>query len=225
MQRRFRQGMTAAVLSAICASAVQAAPPPCRRPAPRVLLEHVLPADCATCWGTPGATLPHGTMRLDWIAPAGDDAAMSVAAMPEAATRATPAPGATVLHRSVLPRRPWASLRVADGPAWNGYVGMQITVTRQGAHRPGDVAWLALVERVPAGSDGTAVDRQLVRTVIGPLPLDELATLRRVQHLRSVRLPENAQPERLASVGWLESADGRVLAATQSPTAGCKGPR
>ena len=39
------------------------------------------------------------------------------------------------------------------------------------------------------------MDRQLVRTLIGPLPLGELATLRVVRHLRSVRLPEGAQPK------------------------------
>lgn len=215
------------VLSSLIAvlPAAAVAAPACRQPPPRLLVEHVLRADCETCWQQAAPALPRGAMRLDWIAPAGDDAPMSVAALPEALSRAKPAQGATVQRRSVLPRPLPAMLRVADGPAWNGYVGMQITITRQGAYRPGDAAWLALVERVPAGIEGTAVDRQLVRIVIGPLPLDELATLHRVQHLRSVRLPEGAKPERLASVGWLESADGRVLAATQSPQAGCTGPR
>lgn len=215
--------MALAVLGVV--DAALAAPTACRQPAPRELIEHVFSAACDACWRERGAPLPPGAMRLDWIAPAGDAAAMATAALPEALARGTPRDHATVLRRSALTQRSPLTLRVADGPAWNGYVGMQVTVTRSGRHTPGQSAWLALVERVPAGSEGTAVDRQLVRVVIGPLPLDELATLRRVQHLRSVRLPEGAQPERLASVGWLEAADGQVIAATQSPRAGCKGPR
>ena len=69
-----------------------------------------------------------------------------------------------------------------------------------------------LVERIPAGSEGTPVERRLVRTLVGPLALATLASERTVQHLRAVRVPENAKPERLSVVGWLETPAGRVLA-------------
>ena len=196
------------------------AAPACRQPAPRAVLERFVPADCESCWQAASPKPAARAWAIDWIVPAGDGAPMAVAALPEAVERR-----ATRLQAQPLPRVPPLRLHVADGPAWNGYVGLQLAVTRRGAYPAGASAYVALVERVPAGSDGTAIDRQLVRIVIGPLPLGELATLRTVRHLRTVRLPEGAQPERLASVGWVESADGRVLAAVQSPAAGCVGPR
>ncbi len=228
MSQRVRSVMRCLGLGAaglLAAGISTAAPVACRQPAPRAVLERVFSAACDACWREAGTAAPRGTLVLDWIAPAADDAPMAVAALPEALSRAAPRIDATTERRSVLPRRPPVSVRVADGPAWNGYVGLQVTLTRTGTHLPGSVAYMALVERVPAGSEGTAIDRQLVRVLIGPLPLDELATLRTVRHLRSVRLPEGAQPERLASIAWLESADGRMLAAAQSAAAGCVGKR
>jgi hypothetical protein len=43
-----------------------------------------------------------------------------------------------------------------------------------------------------------------------------------VRHFRAMRLPEGAQAEKLASVAWVQSADGTVLAATQSADNKCK---
>ncbi|HEV7913999.1 MAG TPA: hypothetical protein VGP22_09540, partial [Albitalea sp.] len=83
------------------------------------------------------------------------------------------------------------------------------------------VAYVALVERVPAGSDGTPIDRQLVRAVAGPLGLSELATEARIEHLRSMRVPDTARPDRLSSVAWIEGGNGRVIAAVQALPARC----
>jgi hypothetical protein len=44
---------------------------------------------------------------------------------------------------------------------------------------------------------------------------------RPVEHLRAVRLPPNARPERLSAVGWLETPAGRVLAVGAPRDAGC----
>ena len=189
----------------------------CRPPAPTALLERFTPADCEACWQSASATPPaERVIVLDWIVPAADGAPMAAAALPEAAERAVHhAPAAP------LPARPALRLRIADGPAWNGYVGLQLTATRERKLPAGAMAYAALVERVPTGSDGTPVARQMVRAVVGPLTLQELASQRTIHHLRAVRLPETERPERLASVAWVEDASGRVIAAAQSPSAEC----
>ncbi|HJW10978.1 MAG TPA: hypothetical protein VJ598_04280 [Albitalea sp.] len=189
----------------------------CRPPAPTALLERFTPADCETCWQAAPATPPaEWVIVLDWIVPAADGAPMAAAALPEATERAVQhAPTAP------LPARPAVRLRIADGPAWNGYVGLQLTATRLRQLPAGATAYAALVERVPAGSEGTPVARQLVRAVVGPMTLQELAAQPTIHHLRAVRLPETERPERLASVAWAEDAAGRVIAATQSPPAEC----
>lgn len=187
----------------------------CPQAAPTAMLERFTPADCEACWqsSTPPAAR---VMVLDWIVPATDGAAMAAAALPEATERAT---GHALT--APLPRRPALRLRIADGPAWNGYIGLQLTATRLRKPPAGATAYAALVERVPAGSEGTPVARQLVRAVVGPMTLQELATQPTIHHLRAVRVPETDRPERLASVAWVEDAAGQVIAATQSPLAEC----
>ena len=144
----------------------------------------------------------------------------------EAAARAPAlAATATLQRQASLSRIDAPRLRIADGPAWNGYVGVQLTVDRRVALPGGALAYVALVERVPAGSEGSGVTRQLVRSVAGPLSLDELSTGRTVRHFRAMRLPDGARPERLGSVGWVETAQGIVMAATQSVAADCKAVR
>jgi len=66
------------------------------------------------------------------------------------------------------------------------------------------------------------VARQLVRAVVGPLPLDGLAQERKVDHLRATRLPETANPERLTVVGWLETPAGRVLSVAARADSDCQ---
>ena len=129
---------------------------------------------------------------------------------------------ATLQRQASLSRADAPRLRIADGPAWNGYVGVQLTVDRRATMPAGAQAYVALVERVPAGSEGSAMTRQLVRAVAGPLSLEELSTERTVRHFRAMRLPEGARAERLGSVGWVETAQGVVIAAAQSAGANCK---
>lgn len=101
-----------------------------------------------------------------------------------------------------------------SGPAWNGYLGVELRLAPPagaGAPRlpPGSSAWLALVEVLPAGSEGSPLARSLVRSVAGPLPLAERGAS---QHLRALRWPEGAQPDRLRARAWVEGPDGRLLA-------------
>lgn len=194
--------------------------------------ERFIAADCSDCWAAgaePAEATPRPTPRrgwtLDWLLPRAPDAAMSAAALPEAAERArragllaaddTAASAAQVLiERPPLPRRPGLALRVASGPAWQGYFGLQLSLTVGPAtHLPaGTTAWLALIEQIPAGAEGSALPRQLVRSVSGPLPLQALRAGRPFSHLQALRWPEGAQPARLQARGWLEAPDGRVLA-------------
>ena len=215
--------------SALCLSVAghAAIKPACKPPPPQQLVERFMSADCEACWQAASAKDGRAsTMVLDWIAPAADGAAMAAGSVPEAASRA-PAltPTETLQRQTPLSRADAPRLRIADGPAWNGYVGVQLTVDRRTALPSGAQAYVALVERVPAGSEGSGVTRQLVRAVAGPLSLDELASTRTVRHFRAMRLPEGARPERLGSVGWVETAQGIVIAATQSAAANCKAVR
>ncbi len=160
---------------------------------------------------------------LDWITPATDDAPLASAALPEALGRAGTMPsGETLVRATSLNRRGAPRLRIVDGPAWNGYIGLRLLITRRGPLPPGSLAYAALVEQVPAGSDGSPVERQLVRAVAGPMGLDELATEPKIEHLRAVRVPPSSRADRLASVAWVATASGEVIAATRSPPAECR---
>jgi len=202
----------------------------CHPPPPRRVAEVFVSADCDACWQHADApTLAPGTLRLDWVVPGlkGDEAPLAVAAVSESQARlkhALAPEGGTLQAQALAPWR-GLSLKAEIGLAWNGYLGIAITATRahNAAPLPADArAWLALIERVPAGEDGTPVARQLVRTVIGPLPLAWRAGQASTQELRAVLIPPNAKADRLATAAWVERADGRMLAAAESAPAGCE---
>ena len=190
------------------------------------LLERFVPADCEVCWSVadlPAATSQGAVFVLDWIVPSalGEAAPLSAASVAEAAARSGPlVPGRTLQRQQALPAREGWSLAVQDGPAWNGYVALQLRVEGRGKPTPaGAVGFLALVELVPPGEDGTPVARRLVRSLAGPLPLN--ATQTDIVHLRALRVPFGAKAERLSSVGWIESPSGKVLALAQATDADC----
>jgi hypothetical protein len=127
-----------------------------------------------------------------------------------------------------------AKLRVAHGLALGGYIGASIelkplpAVPKKPAEAaaPGGAApwtaWLVLTETVPAGTEGTPVERRLARNA---LVLDwwperaerqDPQSALRLFEARPLNVPESANPERLGVVGWVQDAEGRVLAAAVS---------
>ena len=212
----------ALALSATAAGTGTAAPV-CKVPAPLRLVERFMSANCESCWAAQGVkSEAKRTVVLDWIAPAGGAASLAAGAVHEATARAGALTSSATALRFTTLNTAAPRLRIADGPAWNGYIGLQLTVDRRGRLPDGAVAYIALVERVAAGSEGSAIERQLVRNVVGPLSLEELAATTPVRHFRAMRLPEGAQADKLASVAWVESAGGNVIAATQSTDNACK---
>ena len=184
---------------------------------PAALVERFINADCETCWADPATprTL-RGELVLDWIVPGarGDDAPLSIAASRdalerlEALGRNRPLPSESL--RAV--RQPGAgSLRVAHGLPFNGYIGTSIEMR---ALEGGPwKAWLALVENLPAGTEGTPVERNLVRNL---LQLPWPAGAGRHFESRPMAIPEGAHPERLRVVGWVEDARGAIRAISVS---------
>ncbi len=201
-------------------------PPTCSsdgRPRPQALMERFISADCADCWRDPATpAAPPGTLALDWVVPGarGDDAPLSAVALPEAAARlagvAPPVASgpALTLTRALAPddrARP-QPLRVALGLAINDYIGASIRLRPAGS--TGTAAWLLLVERVPAGTEGSPVERRLVRGVFRPdwdAPRPGRVPAR-LEELRPMRVAEGARAERLELVGWVEDAQGRPRA-------------
>jgi hypothetical protein len=212
--------VAAAAGEALAASdeAASAASAPC----PRVnaaVLERFINAECETCWTDANVPQAGGNeWLLDWIVPSakGDDAPLSPAAPVEAAARARramgaePANGRTTAQRSAAREGNGLRLRVASGPAWNGYFAVQLDGS--GRAPAGSMAWIALVEWVDAGTDGTVVPRHLVRTVAGPFEPSELRNGKPWQRLQALRWPETAKAARLRAHAWIEQRDGRIVA-------------
>ena len=188
------------------------------------ILERFTNADCETCWTDAATARPgRGELALDWIVPGGkgDDAPLAAAASRdglarlEALGRATPAQADTVNRRSASKSH---KLRVAHGLAFNGYVGASIEL-QPGRGGPWK-AWLLLVETLPAGTEGSPVERNLVRNALQPA-WDKAESLskaqqRRLFESRPMSIPEGANPNRLRVVGWVEDARGRIRAIAQS---------
>lgn len=206
------------------------------------VLERFVNADCEACWSdvaTPAPSARSGTVVLDWIVPAasGDQAPMSAAATNDAIVRleaiGRKVPPTSDVHVISVERTASAAgkLRVAHGMPFNDYIGTAISWAPAGhakAQTPFHAAdqnqWtyhLLLVESVPAGTNGTAVPRQIVRNLLeGSWTSGDLRTATKKRphwmETRSMRIPEGAQAERLSMVGWVSDARGRTIAATQS---------
>lgn len=117
-------------------------------------------------------------------------------------------------------------LRVAHGPALGGYMGASIELKTNAKIHPLDQvpqqlnAWLVLVESIPAGTEGTAIARNLVRNVLllrwgkreGLSESEQLL----FYEMRPLNIPQGARPERLRVVGWVQDANGQVLSAAKS---------
>jgi len=193
------------------------------------LVERFISADCAQCWSAgeadPGAA---GALVLDWIVPGtqGDEAPLSAAANPEALARlqalGQPAPAQTLRTRQPLAAGVRPALRLAQGPAVADYLGTMIEVAPARTARaasPWTVS-LALVEAIPAGAEGAVSPRNLVRHLLQVTwNLDSTlskAKQRNFAEMRSMRIPDGAAPGRLRLIGWVQDAQGRMLAAAQT---------
>jgi hypothetical protein len=183
---------------------------------PQQVMERFIDADCEACWSSPAqAPAPNGAWVMDWIVPgaSGSEAPLALAALDEARARRDAVQALKPLPASGeadwrLPARPPLRLAVAGGPAWNGYLGLQLQV--RGSAPAGARAYLALVEDVPADAEGNASARRLVRAVAGPIALGDAPA----SELRALRIPEGAKPERLLGMAWWVDRDERLLGIT-----------
>lgn len=184
-------------------------------PPPRALLERFISADCADCWPDPATPRPAaGTLALDWIVPSrkGPDAPLAVATSDDALARLHALRQAEPLRSSAALKPlgdPPVELRLAQGAAFNDYVAVSISLKDPG--REPWTAWLLLVETLPAGLEGSPVERNLVRKVFRP---DWSRVVGRapgpLAETRTMQIPEGARPERLRLVAVLQDAHGRI---------------
>ncbi|MGP1628996.1 MAG: hypothetical protein ACTS5V_03585 [Giesbergeria sp.] len=206
-------------------------------PAPQALYERFISADCADCWSN--ATFAPGASAavLDWIAPGreGDEAPLSAAARTDALTRlealGRKPPAATDVNVATLAQRLPGRLRVSFGPAVSDYVGTSVSylgaLPTSASDTTGEwTVWLALVEQIPAGEQGTPVRRNLVRNlysrtwgmreVLLKKELTNLPSTTRWIERRSMEIAPSTNPDRLAVVGWMEDGSGQVVATAQT---------
>ena len=195
---------------------------------PVAVVERFTSADCENCWSDAAARpAPPRTLVLDWIVPSprGDEAPLSAAATRDANDRLAAlhraAPTASYSNQTPVAKRPYR-MRVAHGLPFNGYIGASMELP-QSEVRPVPLpvtGWLVLVETIAAGTEGTPVERNLVRNSLTrtwdgrhQLSKDEQ---KRLWESRPMGLGATAQPERLRVVGWVEDAQGRIITAAQS---------
>lgn len=194
---------------------------------PVALLERFISADCRDCWSD--AATPQtrrGEVALDWVLPGsqGEDAPLSAVASRaglkrlQALGQAPPAGSSSHTTAVAGPGR----LRVAHGLPVSGYIGASVALQRL----PPDAvpapwtAWLALVETLPAGAEASPVPRNLVRNLFQPLWNGSKKLSKSEQprffESRAMDIPAGADLDRLAVIGWVQDAHGRVFAAAQS---------
>lgn len=204
-----------------CASDAQATP--------IALVERFVSADCEACWSAPQNPRPSvRALTLDWIVPSerGDEAPLSAAASRDARMRlevlGRPSPAtSSVTATQVVGARAY-KLRVAHGVPLGGYIGASIELKTTRMPRPHEdwSAWLVLVETLPAGAEGSPLERNLVRNVLLSTwnKAEQLSKSERhvFREMRPLGIPQGAAPERLRVVGWVQDARGRVLTAAQS---------
>jgi len=189
-------------------------------PAPRALLERFINADCEHCWKAPQTPeAAAGTLAIDWVTPGarGDDAPLSAVSTLDGVWRlaAVGAKNRTDTSSRFMQKTPAPlKLRVAHGLRVNDYIGTSIEL--QPAPGGPWKAWLLLVENLPAGSEGSPVERNLVRNSFSAeWPAAAKGATRRYE-LRPMRVPEGAKFSRLRVVGWIEDSHGKIAAIAQS---------
>jgi hypothetical protein len=190
-------------------------------PPSAALLERFISADCAECWRDRATPQPgKDTLVLDWVVPGlkGENAPLSAVASLDAMERLrylkepTPQRSSSVSSRR---QGDLAPLRLAQGQAFNDYVGtsMELKEHANDAWR----AWLLLVEKLPAGTEGSPVARNLVRNVFRPEWANTVGRgAGRLAETRAMQIHHGANPERLRLVAVLQDGRGRIRAITQT---------
>ncbi len=194
---------------------------------PSALFERFINADCADCWSADNTPRPpRGAIALDWIVPGlqGDEAPLSAAASRDAAHRLQvlhhrpPHTTAAYLAAAAPPGR--LRLRVAHGPAFQGYIGASIELRPPAGIKKPFTSWLALVETIPAGTEGSPVERTLVRNVFQPdwgdVDVPARTRQKRTIESRSMNIPAGVNTDGLRMIGWIEDANGQVRAIAES---------
>ena len=199
------------------------------QPRPVQLLERFINADCSSCWSDPATPQAGaGQMALDWVLPgsAGEDAPLSAVASRDAEARlqalGRPAPAQASSQTQPVKALKGATLRVAHGLPLNDYLGASIELKPipATAKKQNWNVWLALVETLPAGTEGSPVERNLVRNVLQTSWDGGKKRLKTEQNrffdARSMNIAPGAAPGRLRVMGWVENEQGQVMAAAQS---------
>ena len=202
------------------------------QPAPTAIVERFIHADCEACWAAAPALAPHAqALTLDWLVPSaqGDDAALSAAALPEATERlhalGRPTPAQTDTHVAPLtPGYPQGTLRVGQGPAVGGYVG--VTLNYRAPRRSAAAYHYTVVvyEDIPAGAEGNASPRHIARNILQGTwdAREKLSKNEQLAwfELRPMNLPDTAHSDRIRVAAWVHTADGTVWAAARSHCTG-----
>ncbi|HEY3048594.1 MAG TPA: hypothetical protein VGJ72_14195 [Polaromonas sp.] len=199
------------------------------QPQPVQLMERFINADCDTCWTDPATPKPGPrAVALDWVTPGskGDDAPLSTVATRDALARlealgqGLPAASHHRLH--AVKGLKGTTLRVAHGLPLADYLGASIELKPIPAAAKNQrwTSWLALVETLPVGTEGSPTERNLVRNLLqsswdGRTQLSKTEQ-NRFFEARSMSIAQGANPKRLRVIGWVEDEKGRVLAAAQS---------
>jgi hypothetical protein len=199
------------------------------QPRPVQLLERFINADCDSCWTDPATPRPGaGAIALDWIVPGakGDDAPLAAAANRDGLARLQalrqPPPARTSSASHRVKALPGSRLRVAHGLALGDYLGASIELKPIPTAAKGQswTAWLALVETLPAGTEGSPVSRNLVRNLFQP-NWDGRKQLSKTEQnrffeRRSMRIAPGVDASRLRLIGWVENQTGQVVATAAS---------
>lgn len=199
------------------------------QPTPSALFERFTNADCASCWAdatTPAA--PPGALTLDWIVPGslGDAAPLAAAASSDALDRLAALQRVATTRQDHLTTpiagKPTAFMRVAHGPAVGDYMGVLTSLRLP----PGTAlalpltGWVVLLEALPEGTAGSPAPRFVVKNAFQPLwKIGELLSNQEdldFNDVRAMNLPEAVATDRLRVAGWVQDAQGRILAAVQS---------